>query len=88
MNEYNPGKFLREIFPNQTKTPLQTIIWALVFLVDVGLVFLVTWLLEIGIFADPDSIRYISSKLMVILYLLPAFGLFCLESFLYNLIKH
>lgn len=86
-NHKNHYNFLSVLFPNQFSTIPSIIIWTLVFLVDVGLVFLVTWLLEIGIFADPDSIRFISSRLMLILYLLAAFGLFCLESFLYNLIK-
>ncbi len=84
MHHYNPGKFLRELFPNQTRTPLQIILWTLVFLVDIALVFFVTWLLKIGVFSDPESIRYISSKLMLCLYLLAASVLFLLESWLYN----
>lgn len=75
--------FLKEMFPGQFNTIPSIIIWTLVFLADVALVFWAAWMLGFPIGALGHS-----AKLLLIVYLSIAFGLFCLESYLYNLIKH
>lgn len=73
--------FLGEMFPNQFRTIPSIIIWTLVFIVDVVMVFWVAHLLGFPIL---EAVR----ESILIIYLIIAFALFCLESFLYNLIKH
>lgn len=85
MSEFQSNKknfFLQEMFPNQFNTIPDIIIWTLVFLLDVVLVFWVAHLLG---FQLPIGA---ASKLAFILYMVIAFILFCIESWLYNLIKH
>ena len=82
MKRYNPGKFLREWFPNQTKTPLHIVIWTIVYLVDVALVFLAAN--AIGIDILEMNVTYQLRSLILIAYLLIALGLFSLEVFLLN----
>lgn len=74
--------FLSEIFPNQTRSVSSIIIWTLVYLVDVAIVFAVAHLLGI-----PLPIYGTWGKIGLILYLVIAFALFCLESFVYNKIR-
>ena len=78
-NHYN---FLAGMFPNQFRTVTSSIIWTLVYILDVALVFWVAYLLEFPL------LNMSTRNLMVIIYMAIAFGLFCLESFIYNLIKH
>ena len=78
-NHYN---FLAEMFPNQFRTIPSIIIWTLVYILDVALVFWVAYLLDFPLLSAATR------NLMVIIYMAIAFALFCLESFIYNLIKH
>ena len=70
--------FLKEMFPKQFDTIPHIIIWTIVFLLDVAAVFGIAYLIGIplptGAFA----------KIGLILYLVVAFALFCLESIVYN----
>ena len=77
---YNNKKnfFLKEMFPKQFDTIPHIIIWAIVFLLDVAAVFGIAYLIglpfPVGAFA----------RIGLILYLVAAFALFCLESIVYN----
>ena len=42
MHQTNPGKWLQEMFPEQTKSVASTLIWTLVYLLDFALVFFLT----------------------------------------------
>lgn len=83
MYEYHKKNFfLKEMFPNQFNTIPRIIIWTLVFILDVVLVFVAAHLIGI-----PLPIGGNWGRIGLILYLCIAFGLFCLESYLYNLIR-
>ena len=73
--------FLNEMFPGQFDTIPHIIIWTVIFLLDIAAVFGVAYLLNIPL---PVG-RW--AKLGMILYLVAAFVLFCLESWVYNKIK-
>lgn len=81
----NPGKFLREWFPEQTKSPGAIIIWTIVFLLDVALVFVIANAIGFNIL----DLRVTSQirSLIVMVFLLIAFVLFWLEAFVYNRIR-
>ena len=66
--------FLKEMFPRQFDTIPHIIIWTVVFLVDVAAVFGVAHLLGLPL----------PGKVGLMLYLVVAFALFCLESWVYN----
>ena len=70
--------FLKEMFPKQFDTIPHINIWTIVFLLDVaavcGIAYLIGIPLPTGAFA----------KIGLILYLVVAFALFCLESIVYN----
>lgn len=84
MSDYHKRfNFLGEIFPNQFRTIPSIIIWTLVFIVDVVIVFAVAHLLGIPL---PIGVTA-WGKIGLIVYLVIAFVLFCLESFVYNKIK-
>ncbi len=74
------GIFLREWFPEQTKTIPRIILWTIIFLADTALVFWLGSLLGI----DLLGISYRLTTLLIGLYLVIAFGLFSLEAFVYN----
>lgn len=76
---YNHKKnfFLNEMFPGQFDTIPRIIFWTIVFLVDVAIVFGTAHLLGLPL----------PGKVGLMLYLVIAFILFCLESFVYNKIK-
>ena len=74
---YKKNRFLREMFPRQFDTIPHIIIWTLVFLVDIAIVFGVAHLLGLPL----------PGKVGLMLYLVAAFALFCLESWVYNKIK-
>ena len=78
---YNNKKnfFLNELFPGQFDTIPHILIWTLVFLVDIAAVFGVAHLLGIPLPIGPTW-----GKIGLILYLVIAFALFCLESFVYH----
>ena len=80
MDRYNAQNFfLKEMFPRQFDTIPHIILWTIVFLADIAAVFAVAYFLDI-----PLPVGEAWGKLGLILYLVIAFGLFCLESFLYN----
>ena len=66
--------FLKEMFPRQFDTIPHIILWTIVFLVDVAAVFGVAHLLGLPL----------PGKVGLMLYLVVAFALFCLESWVYN----
>lgn len=74
--------FLNELFPNQFDTLPHIIIWTIVFIIDVLVVFGAAHLLGI-----PLPIGGSWGKIGLVLYLIVAFVLFCLESFVYNRIR-
>ena len=77
---YDPNKknlFLKEMFPQQFNTVPHIIIWTIVFLLDVAAVFGVAHLLGLPL----------PGRVGVMIYLVVAFALFCLESWIYNKIK-
>ena len=73
--------FLKEMFPKQFDTVPHIIIWTIVFLLDVAAVFGTAYLLGLPL---PVGSRY---KALFILYMVAAFGLFCLESWIYTKIN-
>lgn len=80
MYEYHKKNFfLKEMFPKQFDTIPHIIIWTIVFLLDVTAVFGIAYLLGI-----PLPLGRMWGKIGLILYLLTAFALFCLESFVYT----
>ena len=66
--------FLKEMFPRQFDTIPHIILWTVVFLLDVAAVFGVAHLLGLPL----------PGKVGLMLYLVVAFALFCLESWVYN----
>ena len=78
MNHHKKNFFLNEMFPGQFDTIPHIIIWTIVFIIDVAAVFGVAHLLGIPL----------PGKVGLILYLVVAFLLFCLESWIYNKIIH
>lgn len=69
--------FLNEMFPGQFDTIPHIIIWAIVFIIDVAAVFAVAHLLGLPL----------PGKVGLMLYLVAAFALFCLESWIYHKIR-
>ena len=66
--------FLKEMFPRQFDTIPHIILWTVAFLLDVAAVFGVAHLLGLPL----------PGKVGLMLYLVVAFALFCLESWVYN----
>ena len=84
MSDYHKRfNFLGELFPNQFRSIPSIIIWTIVYLIDVAIVFAVAHLLDIPL---PIGIS-MWGKVGLALYLIIAFALFCLESFVYNKIR-
>ena len=69
--------FLKEMFPRQFDTIPHIILGTIVFLVDVAAVFGVAHLLGLPL----------PGRVGLMLYLVAAFALFCLESWIYTKIK-
>ncbi|MBE6979362.1 MAG: hypothetical protein E7431_03190 [Ruminococcaceae bacterium] len=69
--------FLNEMFPGQFDTIPHIIIWAIVYFIDVAAVFAVAHLLGLPL----------PGKVGLMLYLVAAFALFCLESWIYHKIR-
>ena len=76
----NTGKWLREWFPEQTKSIPSILCWMVVFILDTVLVFWLANAFGIDILAMRPQYR----KVMVILYLLIALVVFWLETAIYN----
>ena len=73
--------FLNEMFPGQFDTVPHIIVWTIIFLADIGAVFGIAFLLGIPL---PSGIWY---RLGFILYMVAAFALFTLESWIYHKIR-
>lgn len=79
---FNPGKILKQMFPEQTKTNLHIVIWTIIFIADlVGVYFLL----------DAFGISFIgnsSNSMLHEFYLFFLIGgglvIFGLETFIYN----
>ena len=69
--------FLNEMFPGQFDTIPHIIIWTIVFIIDIAAVFGAARLLGLPL----------PGKVGLMLYLVAAFALFCLESWVYSKIK-
>ena len=80
-HRYNPGGFLSEWFPEQTKSPLRIVLWMIVYILDVVLVF---WLAgKLGF--DILSVSTYQLRSVVLgLYLVIALCIFRVEAFIYN----
>jgi len=72
----NPGKLIRELFPNQTKSIPAILIWSVAFIADITVVIWVASLAGITLLAVSPQTR----TLLIILYALLAFALFYLEA--------
>ena len=74
------GKWLREWFPEQTKSISSIIVWTIIYILDVGLVF---WLA-----AKPGisilDFRHQTQTVVIGVYLVIALALFWLETAIYN----
>ena len=69
--------FLNEMFPGQFDTVPRIILWTVVFLLDTAAVFVLAFLLGLPL----------PGRVGLILYLVAAFALFCLESWVYHKIR-
>ena len=83
MYHHKKNLFLKELFPRQFNTPISIIVWTVIFLIDVAIVFGIAALLDIPL---PIG-RTFWGQIGLTVYLIVAFALFCLESFVYNKIK-
>ena len=74
------GKWLREWFPEQTKSVKSILVWSVIYIADVILVF---WLAaKLGI--DLMQLPYRLTSVIAGLYLILALGLFWAETAIYN----
>ena len=74
------GKWLREVFPEQTKSVKSILIWSLIFIADIALVF---WgAVKLGL--DFSSISYQFSRVLVGVIIAAALLLFWAETAIYN----
>ena len=74
------GKWLREVFPEQTKSVKSILIWSLVFIADIALVFLVAVKLGLNL----TEIPYQFSRVLSGVFIAVALLLFWLETAVYN----
>ena len=74
------GKWLREWFPEQTKSIPSILVWTVVYILDAVLVFWAAAALGIDLLALP----YRLTSLMAGAYLVIALGLFWAEAAIYN----
>ena len=74
------GKWLREVFPEQTKSPASIVLWTLVFLVDAFLIFWGAW--KLGL--DYAALPYRLTSVVVGLGLGISLALFWAETAIYN----
>ena len=74
------GKWLREWFPEQTKSIPRIILWTIVYILDVILVFFLAGMLGFSIVGIPYQIQTVIAGL----YLIVALVLFWMEASLYN----
>ena len=83
MYQHKKNLFLKELFPRQFNSPVSIIIWTIIFLIDVAIVFGLAALLGIPLPIGGT----VWGKIGLTVYLIIAFALFCLESFVYNKIR-
>ena len=83
MYQHKKNLFLKELFPRQFNSPVSIIIWTIIFLIDVAIVFGIAALLGIPLPVGGTA----WGKIGLTVYLIIAFALFCLESFVYNKIR-
>lgn len=74
------GKEVREMFPEQTKSPLSIFIWTVLFLIDVAIVFFVAYHLGFDILKA-------NNKNVLTVYLVAACGLLGIEFFIYKVFR-
>ena len=74
------GKWLRECFPEQTKSVKSILVWSVVFLADVALVF---WA-AIALGLELMSLQYQLISVVGMLLLVAALALFWVETEIYN----
>lgn len=80
-DHYTRYQLLSRLFPNQTRSIPSILIWTLVFFADIAIVLWAAYLLGFTI------LDTVNNQGLLIIYLVIAACLFCIESFLYNLIK-
>ena len=78
----NPGKWIRELFPNQTKNTPTIFMWSLIFILDIAIVFWLGSILGITLLGMPHK----KVSFLVIIYALLAFALFFAEAKLWDYI--
>ena len=74
------GKWLREWFPEQTKSIPSIIVWTIIYILDVGLVFWLAAKLGISIL----DFHHQTQTVVIGVYLVIALALFWLETAIYN----
>lgn len=74
------GKEIREMFPEQTNSPLSIIIWTVLFLIDVAVVFYVAHLLGFNVLKA-------TNKNVLTVYLVLACVLLGIEIFLHRVFR-
>ena len=83
MRYRNPGKWIREMFPNQTKDIPTILLWFVIFMLDIVIVFFLANLAGISLLGMP----YKMMSFFVLLYCLIAFILFYAEAKLWDKIR-
>ena len=76
----NPGKWIREMFPNQTKNAPTILLWSVIYLLDILLVFCLANLFGIMLLRMP----YKKMAFFVLIFCLIAFFLFFAEAKLWD----
>ena len=82
MRYRNPGKWIRELFPNQTKNIPTILVWSVIFILDIVLVFYLTSLMGITLPGMPVK----KMSFFVLLYCVAAFAIFFAEAKLWDAI--
>ena len=72
----NPGKWIRELFPNQTKNVPSILVWSMIFIVDLASVLWLTDFVGITMLQMQPQIR----TFVILLCAIAAFALFFLEA--------
>ena len=83
MRYRNPGKWIREMLPNQTKDIPTILLWFGIFVLDIALVFYLTSLAGISLL----GMSYKMMSFLVLLYCLIAFFLFYAQAKLWDKIR-
>ena len=78
----NPGKWIRELFPNQTKNVPTILLWSVIFILNIVLVFYAASLIGITLL----GMNYKKMAFLVLILCLVAFVLFFAEAKLWDAI--